>query len=563
MPKNFAIKTDFTAADKTGRVISGMQSRIMKFAARASMALRKIDRVTGRISQGLGRAMKWGAVAGGAALYGVFRVVNQTAEAMDALAKKTRAINFPIEQFQEFRFAAEQSGVKAELFDKSLTKFTKTVGELKGGYGAMYTALKKTNPALLKQLKNTEDVSAAFDLYLGAMRNTPGAMNKAALATAAFGRSGVDMINMANLSATELEKLRAQMRQNGIVTAEQAAKAEAYNDMMNRMGLTVKGFTVDVISPLLPKLTEMADKIRQWMVENRGLIKQKIDKFLKNLPGYIEKFKRGMADVVPLLKKAVGFLGKVARFVSSVDWGTWGPRIAKVIMALGALQVAIKASRVAIGAIGLASKLNFGILKTQIGKSTVAAKGLNGVLGKIGLVGGAFALGWGGGTIFYDNVIDPLMKAHFEADELSKKLDRLMGKDPSKTSSYEYEKGVKTAEKLARTEGKLAMAAQAAAMPMAGAAYAMAPKLGMRAQADIAEKEKKFRSALTGARHRELYAPTAAQMSGPSVWNVQTSTVERSELKVSLEDNTGGKAKVEKKGSWGRGLNLVHTGAVP
>ena len=55
MSKDFKIQTTFTAADKTGRVISGMQSRIMKFAARASMALRKIDRVTGRISQAVSR----------------------------------------------------------------------------------------------------------------------------------------------------------------------------------------------------------------------------------------------------------------------------------------------------------------------------------------------------------------------------------------------------------------------------------------------------------------------------------------------------------------------------
>ena len=552
MPKNFAIKTDFTAADKTGRVISGMQSRIMKFAARASMALRKIDRVTGRISQGLGRAMKWGAVAGGAALYGVFRVVNQTAEAMDALAKKTRAINFPIEQFQEFRFAAEQSGVKAELFDKSLTKFTKTVGELKGGYGAMYTALKKTNPALLKQLKSTEDVSAAFDLYLGAMRNTPGAMNKAALATAAFGRSGVDMINMANLSATELEKLRAQMRQNGIVTAEQAAKAEAYNDMMNRLGLTVKGFTVDVISPLLPKLTEMADKIRQWMVENRGLIKQKIDKFLKNLPGYIEKFKRGMADVVPLLKKAVDFLDKVARFVSSVDWGTWGPRIAKLVIGFYALRAAIVASKVAVGALGLASKLNFGILRTGINKSTLAA---NGLLGKLGLIGAAGAAGWTVGTAIHDQLLEPIWKADRAARDLKDRLDRLMGKDVEKRGSAQLSKDVELAKKVEKTKATPTIAFGMGADPMAMLAQ---QRETMAIRSKAGGQRAKLETALEIARVREVQTPTAG-MSSLSDWNLpelQTHSIE-----ISIKD-PGGHAQVTKNKS-GRAVTLKHTGAVP
>ena len=101
-------------------------------------------------------------------------------------------------------------------------------------------------------------------------------------------------------------------------------------------------------------------------------------------------------------------------------------------------------------------------------------------------------------------------------------------------------------------------------MPMAMAAYAPMPEIGTRKIAEIEEKKSKIMANLRNARHRELYTPSSAQMSGPAIWGPQISTqVERSELKVSLEDNTGGKAKVEKKGSWGRGLNLVHTGAVP
>ena len=96
-------------------------------------------------------------------------------------------------------------------------------------------------------------------------------MKKASLATAAFGRAGMDMINMANLGADEIDRLRGEMRENGVVTADQAAKAEKYNDMMNRLKLTVTGFVVEALTPLMPMLTEAANAVREWMVANKGI----------------------------------------------------------------------------------------------------------------------------------------------------------------------------------------------------------------------------------------------------------------------------------------------------
>jgi len=550
MAKDFEIKTTFRASDKTGRVISGMQSRIQKFAARASMALRRIDRVTGRISQGLGRFLRRGALVGAGAVGLLFHGINKTAEAMDALAKKTRAINFPIEQFQEFRFAAEQSGVSAELFDKSMLKFTKTVGEAKAGYGTMLTALKKTNPELLKQLKNTDDVSKAFELYLGAIRNTPGSMNKAALATAAFGRSGTTMINLAEAGADKLEELRAQMRQNGIVTAEQAAKAEEYNDMMNRLGLTVKGFAVDVISPLLPKLTDLADKTRQWMVENRGLIKQKISDFLKNLPGYISEFKKGMSNVLPLLKMAVGLLGKIAKFIRDTDWGYWAPKIAKVVAGFYALRAAIVASKVAVGALGLASKLNLGILNTQLGKSTLAA---NGLLGKLGLIGAAGAVGWTVGTAIHDHLLEPMWEADRAARDLQKRLDRLAGKDPSKQSSKELAKGVEWAKKTEKMKSTPTMGFGPMADPMAMLAQ---QKETMAIRSKAGKQRVGLETALEIARVREVQTPSIG-VSDISDWDLPT--LQTHSIEISIKD-PGGHAEVTKNK---KSVNLKHTGAAP
>jgi hypothetical protein len=342
-----------------------------------------------KVGRALSTGVKAGALAATAAIgllaTGIFKV---TAE-MDDLAKKTRAINFPIEEFQEYRFAAQQAGVDTGVFDKSVAKFTKTVGELKGGYGAMFTALKKNNPQLLKQLQNTEDVSKAFDIYLSAIRDTPGAMNKAALSAAGFGRAGVDMINVANLGAEELKALRLQMRENGVVTAEQAAMAEEFNDTMNRVKLTIMGTFREVVVPLIPHLTKMAERFRLWAVNNRELIKTKVVEWAL-------KLRDAWFKAVEVARE---WLPKLLEFVRTlVDFGREAVRIAKVIwdfraaiIAAGVALLGFKATLVGLQLAQVAASMT-----AVAGSSTVAAtavKGLSVALGAGGLVLAAAAAG--------------------------------------------------------------------------------------------------------------------------------------------------------------------------
>jgi hypothetical protein len=346
MPRSadFEAKTTFKTVDKSTRVVGKIQSKIMRFTSKVAMGMRKVNRAVSKVTGAVTRGLKYGFATATVAATGLFFAINRTAESMDALAKKTRAINFPIEEFQEWRFVAEQSGVSQGIFDKSLTKFTKTVGELKGGYGAMFTALKKTNRPLLRQLKTTDNVADAFDLYLKAIHETPNAMDKAALATAAFGRSGVDMINVANNSAKEIEKLRYQMRENGIVTAEQAAKAEAYNDMMNRVKYTVSGFMVDVLSPLMPLMTEGVNIARKWAVANRDIISSKLKSGLSWLVDNFDK-------IIDYGKKIAIGIGVFYGIATAVKVASTAMTIFNAIAAMNPIALVVIATTAAVAAI--------------------------------------------------------------------------------------------------------------------------------------------------------------------------------------------------------------------
>lgn len=336
MAKNFVINTVFRAVDKTSKVLGKMRTRISRFAARTKRAFGRLNKATQSATGFLSRGLAIGAAAATGAVVGLFSALNKTADSMDVLAKTARSVNFPIEEFQEWRFVAEQSGVKTETFNKSVQKFTRSMGELKGGYGSLYTALKKSNPALLKQLKSTDNVADAFDIYLKSIGQAPSAMEKAALSAAGFGRAGIDMINMANLGADEIAKLRAEMRENGVVTEEQANQAEAYNDMMNRVKLTLTGLMVNVLTPLMPILTDIANRVREWAVENRGLVSAKFKEYVKWI---IDNF----PEIVYWIEKIGGTVAVFYAIATAIKAVNAALMMNPIVLIVGAIIAAIAA----------------------------------------------------------------------------------------------------------------------------------------------------------------------------------------------------------------------------
>ena len=417
------VETRFTANDRMTRQLSIMSramTRLNRIAARAKRALNAAGRAAVYLGRMAGRFAKVGLIAAAGAATTLFYSVTKLAGGMDELAKSTRALDFPIEDFQEYRFAAEQAGISGDKFGASVKKFAKTVGELKGGYGAMYTALKNTNPQLLKQLKATNNTEEAFSLYLKAIRETPGAMNKAALATAGFGRSGMDMINMANLSAKQLEELRAQMRENGVVTADQAAKAEEFNDMMNRVKLTLKGVAVDGLTPLMPLLTRGMDELRKWVVSNREIIKQKIETVFKNMLKFGRMAFDFLKQNVPQLLKRLKQIGTDGfRWINEnkaelTSFGNMILSIGRTLLKIAefaiknkeaviALVISYKALGVAMSLINWSGFMNGAAnAGAAVGGLQGKVKGLSAMLGKGGLLVASFAAGWAAGSILFD-----------------------------------------------------------------------------------------------------------------------------------------------------------------
>jgi hypothetical protein len=540
MPQNFDIKTTFRAIDKSTRAIGKIQGKLIKFTAIGSRAMRRLNRVTSRLTKTVTRGLKYGFASAATVTTGLFLAINRTAESMDALAKRARTIDFPIEKFQEYRFVAEQSGVQTEVFEKSMQKFARVIGDAKNGTGSLYTILRKNDRGLLRQIRGTKDTSEAFEIMVDSIRKVEDPTRKASLAAATFGRAGVDMINMANLGADEIEKLRKQMRENGIVTAEQAEKAEAYNDMMNRVKKTVVGFMVDGLTPLMPIITDVADHTRAWMVENRKIITSKFK-------AYLDWLVKNFSKIVDYAKKTGIAIG--------IFYG---------------ISMAVKVANTAMTLFNTLANINLGPLKAvgafmgktlpmKIGASTAAVGIFQTAL--IGL--GAFVAGWAIGTILHEKLVEPFMKARHQAKMLRAEHEHTMSGDLAKRNEAVLEGDLTRVNKLIAAEEKALQGRRRNRSYISG----MASMYG--GSADILDPAEATLRNLRSDRARLLQARNIARYSGgdpvSDEWNIvthQETSTTKEEVEITIKDETTGKRATVTKGSSGR-LKLAHTGGMP
>lgn len=209
---------DITAHDKTSRAFQSVKSNI------------------GGIGKSLG-ALKGliGAAFGAAAFGAIARFSNEARLAADEIGKVSKTIGITAETLQEFRFAADIAGVSNETLDKGFQKFTRTIGELRSETGALSTFLIKFDKVLASNLKSAKTTDEALAIFFKRLEETSGAADRAALAAAAFGRAGVQLVNIVENGAGSIAELRQELRDlGGVISNEVIKDAEDMNDEFTR-----------------------------------------------------------------------------------------------------------------------------------------------------------------------------------------------------------------------------------------------------------------------------------------------------------------------------------------
>jgi hypothetical protein len=346
MANRFDIKTVFSAQDHVSKSVNKMRGNVSKFTHSMSRGLRIVNRNLDKLATKMGRGFKRGAIALAGAVTSVGVAIKKVADRADSLSKQAKVLDMPIQELQEWQFVAEQSGLTADGFTKSLGILNKQVGQLKIGSGELTTLLAKTDPVLLQRLRRAKDTSEAFNLIIDKLRKIKDPAQRAALAFAAFGRQGLKTVIIAKTSAKAIAALREEARKNGLITQKQADAAEAFNDQLNSLIHTITGLTQQALLPLMPVLKGYLKLIQDWIFANKKLVQQDIVAFVKSVG------------------EAILFLHKNARTILEVTKWLGGLIIAMRVFAgvmaiVNAVMDANPLSLIIIGIAGLVSGIVF------------------------------------------------------------------------------------------------------------------------------------------------------------------------------------------------------------
>ena len=220
------------AKDKDfARQMKQNEKRVQRFSKKSNASLKG---TTARFSQlGMAASALLPALGVAAMISGVQRVVSN----LDEIGKTADRIGITTDALQELRTVAESAGVAQGALDSSIEKLGKGLAEAAMGIGTAQYALDALGLSAGDLMALGLD--GALAKIADEINKVPDPMQKTALATQLFGRSGAPMLNLLREGADGMAKMRKEARELGIVISEDlirsAEAAQTELDLMSRV----------------------------------------------------------------------------------------------------------------------------------------------------------------------------------------------------------------------------------------------------------------------------------------------------------------------------------------
>ncbi|WP_148257755.1 hypothetical protein [Leadbettera azotonutricia] len=148
------------------------------------------------------------------------------------------------------------TGVSSDTLKSSLQKLNSSMGNIKNGTGTFSKYLTENNKALLASLQSANGTEDAFTLLLDAINKAPDEFPRAQLAQEAFGKSGQQLILMADAGTDGIKALREEAEHYGIISNQAAKQSEEYLDAQARLKASLEGVRNELSSALMPAMTD-------------------------------------------------------------------------------------------------------------------------------------------------------------------------------------------------------------------------------------------------------------------------------------------------------------------
>lgn len=260
-------------------------------------------------------------------------------------------------EFQEFNYIAASSNIEDGAFKSGITKLNQALKEAALGSAPMAREAFRQFGISLHQadgrLRTANDVLPEL---IKSFENLKGPGERAAVATALLGQAGDDLLPMLTMGSAEFARLRREANAFGLVVGDDAlAAGKQFGDMVQRMMAVVRGLALTVGGQLIPVLQPFVEKATEWVVLNRELIAQKIE---RTVAAFAEAMASvdwngvftALANIGTAIATAAEWLGPTGTLVAALSFA-----FAPLILAFGQLGWVVVAAGGAVLKFGLAA----------------------------------------------------------------------------------------------------------------------------------------------------------------------------------------------------------------
>ncbi|AUR94080.1 TMhelix containing protein [Vibrio phage 1.191.O._10N.286.52.B4] len=333
MANRFTISTVFKGVDNMTKPVRKMTGSIQQMTESTEAGLRKIDAATSKVTASLfdvGKKSAMGITALTASLVIGSGAINQMKLETDSLS---RAQGANIETVEAIASGIKSIGLNAEsvtdLYEEMNNKLGESAGieeitavtESLGILGLQFETIKKLSPE--EQFKAITDAALKME----------DATQAAAAADILMGGEANKIISTLRLQGKSMEDITKNYQMMNFRTDQSRKGAE---DMAKAQSTTAKiiGSLTQEVSGLIGKaLAPMITKFNEFMINNKELISQNLDKLFNSIGNSV-------GDVGQHMETLIGWIGDLgANFNEFLKWAKW---VGALALAITGLMVALK-----------------------------------------------------------------------------------------------------------------------------------------------------------------------------------------------------------------------------
>jgi hypothetical protein len=238
---------------------------------KASATFRGLGKAAGGASKvvgGLTKGVATAAVAITAASTAVALVARSSFEFADAIGKVSTRTGIATDTVQAFQIAAVESGSSVEIANKSLEKFTRSVGDAQRGLKTQADIFKDLGVSITDANGATKSMDVLLREVSDGMAGLQSQSEKATVAANLFGRAGIQIVDILDNGGAAFDAYIDKAKAYGLVLSEKGIRqSEKFNDTLAFINRQFKTATAAISIAFLPILQHLATTFKELTAE--------------------------------------------------------------------------------------------------------------------------------------------------------------------------------------------------------------------------------------------------------------------------------------------------------